>query len=131
MTLTEECILALGDDTGIFLDEEKKQIEKNLFQNIRLTSWGEFDWNNIDSRKIIKNTKIIDIKKYVNTIKYYIIWDDPSEPILLAPLDNIIKNIDDVTAVSTNTWLMSEDKKYFVEIYHETRITIAIFQATL
>ena len=127
MTLTEECILALGDDTGIFLDEEKKQIEKNLFQNIRLTSWGEFDWNNIDSRKIIKNTKIIDIKKYVNTIKYYIIWDDPSEPILLAPLDNIIKNIDDVTAVSTNTWLMSEDKKYFVEIYHETRITIAIF----
>lgn len=127
MTLTEECILALGDDTGIFLDEEKKQIEKNLFQNIRLTSWGEFDWNNINSRKIIKNTKIIDIKKYVNTIKYYIIWDDPSEPILLAPLDNIIKNIDDVTAVSTNTWLMSEDKKYFIEIYHETRITIAIF----
>ena len=98
-----------------------------MFQNIRLTSWGEFDWNNINSRKIIKNTKIIDIKKYVNTIKYYIIWDDPSEPILLAPLDNIIKNIDDVTAVSTNTWLMSEDKKYFVEIYHETRITIAIF----
>lgn len=127
MTLTEECILALGDNTEIFLDEEKKQIEKNLFQNIRLQSWGEFDWNNINSRKIIKNTKITDVKKYVNTIKYYIIWDDPSEPILLAPLDNIIKNIDDVTAVSTNTWLMSKNKKYFIEIYHEKRITIAIF----
>lgn len=126
MTLTEECILSLGNDTKIFLAEEKKRIEENLFNNIRLKPWGEFDWDNINSRKIIKNIKITDIKKYVNAIKYYIIWDDPSEPILLTCLDKIIKNIDDVTAVSTNTWLMSENRRYIVEIYHETRISVVI-----
>ena len=127
MTLTEECILALGKTTTIFQGVKKEKIEKALFNKIKFRFCGEFDWDNINSLKKIKNVKIADIKKYVEDKNYYIIWDDPIEPILLSPLENIIKNIDDVTAVSTNTWLMSEDKKYFIEMYHESRISIAIF----
>ncbi len=127
MTLTEECILALGKTTTIFQGAKKEKIEKALFNKIKFRFCGEFDWDNINSLKKIKNVKIADIKKYVEDKNYYIIWDDPIEPILLSPLENIIKNIDDVTAVSTNTWLMSEDKKYFIEMYHESRISIAIF----
>ena len=35
-----------------------------------------------------------------------------------------VDNIDDVTAVSTNTWLMSEDFKCFIQIHSGYEITV-------
>ena len=127
MNLTDECILALKNDLKILDNNEKERIVDDFFHNIKL-KFGKFDWDYINCLKKINNIKFNDIKKYIKRTRYYIIWSDPTEPVLLSHIDNILENIYDITAVSTNTWLISEDKKYYIEIYHEKEISIAIFE---
>ena len=90
-----------------------------------MTSWFSFDWNKISNKKTIENLDDI-INLYPDLDRCYIIWDYVKTPIILCDFIKIVEHVDDVTAVSTNTWLMSEDRKYFIEIYHETKISIAV-----
>ncbi|WP_308728038.1 hypothetical protein [Bacillus sp. MYb209] len=49
----------------------------------------------------------------------YIIWDEASLPIIKTNLHQILQVIDDVTAVSFDTWIYSQDVGYVIEYYHE------------
>lgn len=56
--------------------------------------------------------------------KFYILWDSVDVPCILSNYEDIIRNIDDVTAVSFNTWLLSENLTELIEFHHEGTITI-------
>lgn len=45
-------------------------------------------------------------------------------PILLCSKNAILDNLYDITAVDTNTWLISEDFKCFIEIYNEYELNV-------
>ena len=49
-------------------------------------------------------------------------WDDINMPILKCDWLSIFNNIDDVLAVSFDTWMISEDIKNIIEFYHEGTI---------
>lgn len=122
MTLLEECIVALGKDAKILDNIDMKHILEKFYENVELTSWGAFDYDKIKGKK--EKCDITELANYLNSNKYYIIWDDATTPALLCSTKALLDNIYDVTAVSPNTWLMSEDFKCFVEMYHEYEITV-------
>ena len=53
-------------------------------------------------------------------------WDNANLPCLKSELKNIIKSIDDVTAVSFDTWVVSSDYNIIIEFYHEGEITLGV-----
>ena len=59
----------------------------------------------------------------VNQEKYYIIWDNVELPCVSCELKSIKEHLDDVLAVSFDTWLLSEEGDEIIEFYHEGKIT--------
>lgn len=59
-------------------------------------------------------------------IEIYVMWDNANLPCLKSELKNIIKSIDDVTAVSFDTWVVSSDYNIIIEFYHEGEITLGV-----
>jgi hypothetical protein len=54
-------------------------------------------------------------------------WNDASCPIIKSKLSLILDKIDDVTAVSFDTWLFNFDNGYIVEFYHEGEVMMYYF----
>ncbi|AYB38274.1 MULTISPECIES: CDI toxin immunity protein [Brevibacillus] len=120
MNLLDECIEAL-DNCYILNEDEKKQVENNFYSLVPLTNWGRIDWDKFDSK--IEITQVEDILNLCNESNFYIIWS-VNDPILKSNINDILNKIDDVTAVSFDTWLLSEDKKIIIEFYHEGEVTL-------
>lgn len=124
MTLLEECIEALGKNICILGDNEKQVVEGEFYKMIPLTTWGRVDWDRFKNKREIKSAS--DLIQLINNEKYYIIWGDIEMPIIKSELINILNTLDDVIAVSFDTWLLSEDKSLVIEFYHESNITIGV-----
>nr|WP_113759925.1 hypothetical protein [Brevibacillus laterosporus] len=120
MNLLDECIESL-DNCYILNEDEKKQVENNFYSLVPLTNWGRIDWDKFDSK--IEITQVEDILNLCNESNFYIIWS-VNDPILKSDINDILNKIDDVTAVSFDTWLLSEDKKIIIEFYHEGEVTL-------
>ena len=122
MTLLEECIVALGKDAKILDGAEDVFVRKKFDENIPLTAWCSFDYDQIEGKK--EKCNITELANYLNSNKYYIFWDYATMPALFCSKSALLDNIDDVTAVSTNTWLMSEDFKCFIQIHSGYETTV-------
>lgn len=118
--LFKECIASLNECNVLSLKESDVLFDK-LQNNFPMTSYGCIDWNCVDRSVVIEN--IFDIYHIFNgDCECYILWDEEDVPCVSSTLAAIIENIDDVLAVSFNTWLLSKDKKEVIEFYHEGRI---------
>lgn len=119
--LFTECLEALHDYKIESLEESEKiltQFQKKFI----MTNCGYIDWNHIDNSKIIKD--VLEIKNVCDISKeYYILWDQKDIPVVSCQLSTIIDNIDDVLAVSFDTWVLSNDIIEIIEFYHEGTIT--------
>ncbi|WP_456297627.1 CDI toxin immunity protein [Haloplasma contractile] len=56
----------------------------------------------------------------------YILWDDGSLLAIKSKLKHIISTIDDITAVSFDTWLFHPSMRISIEFYHENEITLVL-----
>lgn len=124
MTLLEECIEALGNDICIFNGDEKLDIEDKFYNMVSLTTWGRINWDKFKSIGEVKGVEDLNIIE--GNKKYYIIWGDIEMPIVKSELVNILNNLDDVIAVSFDTWLLAEDESMVIEFYHESDVTIGM-----
>lgn len=61
-----------------------------------------------------------------NSTEVYVMWDEVNLPCLKSELKDIIKFIDDITAVSFDTWVVSLDYNTIIEFYHEGEIKLGI-----
>lgn len=127
-TLLEECIEALGVNIDI-LEEPKGRIIIKSFENtFPITFWGRVDWSNIQSYGEIYNDN--EIKLYLENCfgvyseTVYLIWDNARLPVIKTNLHQVLQVIDDVTAVSFDTWIYSPDTGYVIEYYHDGEIRI-------
>lgn len=128
MTLFEECVLALGEDSRILNSEETKEIFSSMIRQFPMNEWGRIDWDNISGQHEIASSKAIlgklcKISEDLD-LEVYIIWDEISLPAVNANLKKIIDAVDDVTAVSFNTWIFCPASNYVIEFYHENEIRI-------
>lgn len=132
MSLLDECILVLGE-SHMILDEVAGNNIFDLFQkDWPFTSWGRIDWEKVSQKISISSAD--DAENKLSTLlssaglntPIYILWDESSLPVIKADLKLILSSIDDVTAVSFDTWLYSPSVGYVVEFYHESQVTLGI-----
>lgn len=117
ITLFEECIAALKNYSIV---EDNKLIDQ-ILSNLNLTFYGKVDFSKYaDSHEVSLN----EIHMLSGEKEYYVIWTDVEIPIIKCNIDDILDNIDDVLAVSFDTWLISVDMKRLIEFYHEGDITL-------
>lgn len=127
-TLLEECIEALCEEIEILETNQGKMIVKNFGNAFPITSWGRVDWSNIQNYGDLYNED--EIKVYLQNCfgtysqTVYIIWDNARVPIIKTNLHQVLKVIDDVTAVSFDTWIYSPDIGYVIEYHHDGDIRI-------
>ncbi len=97
--LLQECLHALGKDIYILSSDKNKELinKLNVFISVKNNSYKK-SMNNI-------NDLLIDYKNEV----FYIIWDEKSLPIVRTDFSNIIQEIESITAVSFDTWLIKND----------------------
>ncbi|WP_013334514.1 hypothetical protein [Gloeothece verrucosa] len=131
MSLFDECIQALGENFKIFSEVETEEIFAKFENTFPISAWGRIKWEKIQQKIEVKSVSEIipDLNQYFSAEKLdkiYILWDNGSLPAIEAPLIQVLNVIDDVTAVSFDTWLFSPILEYVVEFYHEGDITIGI-----
>lgn len=128
-TMYDECLEAL-QAYKILPDDEGEKVVNSFESDYPITFWARVDWDkHMDKFSIQSNEEIIPIilqrlPSIVQPIPIYIIWDNMSHPVLKCDLEDALKVVDDVTAVSFDTWLYSPSPKFVVEFYHEGEITI-------
>ena len=135
MSLLEECIAALGESCETLNTDESNLIFDLFQRDWPITSWGRINWDKIERKINIKS--VADIRNSLEVTLHsesperlvHILWDEGSLPVLKAELTNIINSIDDVTAVSFDTWLYNSSVGYVIEFYHEGQIMLG-FQTT-
>lgn len=129
MTLFEECLQALGNKAEALSVEETNNNFKNLTNMFPMTSWGRVDWGRIENK--IEINEVIDIKEYLNSCNrldktVILLWDEATLPAVKTDLEAVIDNIDDITAVSFDTWIFCPESRYLIEFYHESEVTLGM-----
>ncbi|NJM23482.1 MAG: hypothetical protein HC907_35050 [Richelia sp. SM1_7_0] len=132
MSLLNECIEALGDNANVLSNSDTELIFSAFEDAFPITKWARIDWDKIDEK--IKFDSSSDILSYLRDRfspedldkHFYILWDNASLPTIKVKLEQILNAIDDVTAVSFDTWIFSPELGYVIEFYHEGEITIGI-----
>ncbi|MBN1046100.1 MULTISPECIES: hypothetical protein [unclassified Clostridium] len=121
--LLQECIENTG---GIILEyDENQKIVTNIQEKFPFTVHGRVNWSNINTKNIIED--LSDINDLVDTSAlFFVIWDEEKLPCLKCKLKDIITFIDDVTAISFDTWLVSSDYNIIIEFYHGGQIIVGV-----
>ena len=103
-------ILSKEESEGLFHDLQTLVPFKN----------GRVNWKKVTTGLRIT---VEDLKKNnKNNKQYYVLWDSYDIPCVCCGLQTIIDNLNDILAVSSNTWLLSERKDEIIEFYHEGEI---------
>ena len=120
--LLQECLEELGDASYILNTKESKKILDLFYKSVPISKHSRVDFEKIDLSNNIANASELLIQ--ANNKEFYIIWDELNLPIVRSKLTNIINSIDDVIAVSFDTWLLSTNINEIIEFYHEGEINI-------
>ena len=119
--LFTECVDILHGCKIISLEETERLFEQ-LRKNFPMTKCGCIDWNYI--KMSLKIHDVHEIKNVCDvSAEYYILWDQKGIPFVRCQLMKIIDNLDDVLAVSFDTWILSYDGKEVIEFQHEGNVT--------
>ncbi len=120
MILLEECIDVLKKEKDFLEYDELKSEElfETLQKNIKFTEYGKVDFEGIS---YIKANSLEELN--LENIKILIFWDEMSLPVLQTNINSVIKYLDDVLAVSFQTWLVSLDFKYIIEYSYDSSIS--------
>ena len=115
-----ECKEALGAAGEILEQEEKDAVYRIFMDKVPFLPWG-VDWEQFNAFQ--KISEIDEICEKCESKEFYIIWS-ARFPIIKSDIDTIIKNIDDVCAVSPDTWLFAANYDEVIEFHHEGKITL-------
>jgi hypothetical protein len=130
MSLFDECIEALGEIVHVLSDSEREQVLRDFENSFPFTEWGRIEWEKVTYHAKVNTVDEIisflnqNIDEYSNVI--YVIWDEGTLPIIQSELNKVFEVIDDVTAVSFDTWIFSPSSGYVIEIFHDGEVRIGL-----
>lgn len=119
--LLEECIKALGGEANILNDSQGDLISDTLNDKFHFGSHGV---NLTKYKNAIPLGSIHDVDEAIRNTSCFIIWDEYSLPVVKSNISIIWENIDDVTAVSFDTYIFDVDFNWLIEFHHEGKITL-------
>jgi hypothetical protein len=120
--LFDECLVALGSDVIVLSEKKSKEIYRAFEEEFKVTFYGRIEWDIYkEHEKIDENT----FKKQYRDQeeKHYILWSHGSDPVIEVGMDQIVRSLDDVTAVSPDLWIYKENKQV-IEIFHDGIIRV-------
>ncbi|MEK3770861.1 hypothetical protein MKY14_20170 [Paenibacillus sp. FSL R5-0887] len=129
MTLFEECIQALGDGTEIVTIQKTEELFSQLVSFFPVTSWGRINWDNISRcYEISKPQEVLSIieNEFSGDFnsKVFLLWNYTDAPSVYTELSQVLNNIDDVTAVGSDTWIFCPSSGYVIEYFHEGQVML-------
>lgn len=89
---------------------------------------GRIEWEKVSNHAEVNTIDEIisfldqNVNEYSNVV--YVIWDEGILPVIQTTLYKVLKDIDDVTAVSFDTWIFSPSKEYVIEIFHDGEVRV-------
>lgn len=122
--LLSDCKEALGAGGKILEQEEKDDVYRIFQEKVPFLPWG-IDWELFNT--VYEVSEIDQIYEKCKSKEFYIIWW-VEYPIIKSDIATIIKNIDDVCAVSPDTWLLSPDYDEVIEFHHDGKITLGYLE---
>ncbi|SFG44864.1 hypothetical protein SAMN04488025_13511 [Planifilum fulgidum] len=128
MTLFEECIEALTNEgeVTILSHEQSKNVESSFEKRIPFDD--AFVHYKIDFSQMLRKKEIEMVEDILGELQkngvdideqVYVIWSDPTLPVIKTTIKCVINVIYDVLAVSADTWIFCPKERYVVEFYHE------------
>lgn len=130
MSLFDECIEALSEDVHVLSDNNREQVLSNFESSFLFSKWGRIDWDKLSNHAEVNTIDEIISFLYKNMNEYsnvvYVIWDEGMLPIIQSTLDKVFEVIDDVTAVSFDTWIFSPSSGYVIEIFHDGEVRVGL-----
>lgn len=118
--LLNECIDNLSDNATVLNQEQSEQIYNKLKKTVPFGAWG-IDWLQFhDSKTVHSYDELI---APCSNKQFYIIWGKDL-PIINCDIYSIVRYLDDISAVSPDTWLFSLDFNEVIELYHDGKITV-------
>lgn len=136
MTLFEECLEVLGKDANVLTEDDTTKIFTQFESCFPMVYIAESIWSRVDWSKISnKYTIDADIRKTLEILKsnnldtndnVLILWNEATLPVVETKLNNILENVDDVTAVGFDTWIYCPTSNYIIEFYHDGEIILGI-----
>jgi hypothetical protein len=93
---------------------------KKVLSVLNLTKYGKIDISSYRSHRILT---LEDFLHYNKKSECYVVYSDPEIPIIKTDLYAITANIDDILAVSFDTWIIFDDYSLIVEFFHDGVIT--------
>jgi len=130
MSLFNECIEALGENIYTLSNNEREKVLRDFENSFPFAEWGRIEWEKVPYHvKVNTVDEIIsflnkNLKEYSKVI--YVIWDEGTLPIIRSELNRVFEVIDDVTAVSFDTWIFSPYSGYVIEIFHNGEVRIGL-----
>ncbi|ENJ9654222.1 hypothetical protein AB2T14_001846 [Clostridium botulinum] len=128
MALYEECLEALKDNYAILGNDDKNRILTQLENKFLFTNYRRIDWDRVIKKEQVNDNLDIIEELVRNNTKVYIIWDEETLPVIKSDLFTVINAIDDIIAVSFDTWIFSANKEFVIEFYHDGEIKIGFSQ---
>lgn len=121
-SLFEECIEALNPKVLVLKNDEGKIVADTFLKSVKQTSWGRIDWHVCPM--IFQTCKFSELEAFFKKEKWaneelYIFWIDISHKVLKTDLISLLRNIDDITAVSFGTFILFSKQNLFVEIWSD------------
>ncbi|MEH7789348.1 hypothetical protein V7358_08210 [Bacillus pumilus] len=120
----------LDEGARVLYDNDRAQILSNLENYFPFYCYGQIEWEKVsayaevDTFNEIRSFLCQKMDEYSDIV--YVIWDEGTLPIIQFTLDKVFEAIDDVTAVSFDTWIFSPSSGYVIEIFHDGEVKVGI-----
>ncbi|WP_054950713.1 CDI toxin immunity protein [Numidum massiliense] len=129
MNLFDECIIALGENADVLSDERTKQYFSQLVDLFPITFYQRIDWEKVKVKRKIEYYG--DIPTWldelgISDMEVVLLWNYTDDPAVKTDIVSAVKVIDDITAVSWDTFMLSPSVGYVIEFYHEGEVTIGL-----
>lgn len=125
--LFNECVDALGEGTVILSEEKSEETYDFLQKSYPFSPWSRINWEIVNSKIVIEHVNEIIplLTKMLEEFDDYvfILWSYGNYPVLQSQLEKAIDSIDDVLAVSSDTFIFSPSR-FVIEFHHEGEITV-------
>ncbi|MNE35666.1 hypothetical protein D3C80_1294410 [compost metagenome] len=129
MTLFEELIELLSDDVVIETFQETDRLLHFLVETYPVTRWGRIDWEAVSDKHVVVSVQEVAgiLESNLggsNDLKVNLLWNYSDAPSIRVSLNQVVKYIDDVLAVGSDTWITCPDFSFVIEFFHEGEIVL-------
>ncbi len=119
--LLKECIESLENCEVLNVNETIEKFEF-ISEKVIFTFYGLID--KVEN-KALQISKLDDIISYCSKDEVcFLLWNDATLPSIKTKIEFVIEKIDDVLALSFDTWILVENKNILIEINHNEEINL-------